>query len=100
MLDAGYDLVGPVTNAPGTEKLQDVRRYLKGYKPTDNYADLQNISGLLAQDYMGTVIQGPLNGFCMMVRMLTWWRTPTMRSTSSSPATMLTLAGTRTLHLS
>lgn len=86
LLDAladGYDLVGPVTNAPGTERSQYVGLYLPprpGLAPRrDDDAAIARIAEALRSrrepgSRLGNVIPGPINGFCMMARTGTWRR--------------------------
>jgi GT2 family glycosyltransferase len=69
-----YDLVGPVTNAPGTEKEQYVGQYSHFYRKDAIESDHQKVQDELAQDRQDQFREGPLNGFCMIARTATWWK--------------------------
>jgi GT2 family glycosyltransferase len=68
------DLVGSVTNAPGTEVAQDVSRYSPElYQLTDNPEYLAKLAQDLHNRYGGAYIEKPINGFFMMAKTSTWW---------------------------
>lgn len=87
-LDAGYDLVGPVSNAPGWGFApQDISTYLPEYVPSD---DLHSIAGTARQleGRAPVEVRAPylqfmpaalacfpevLNGFCLIARADTWF---------------------------
>jgi GT2 family glycosyltransferase len=72
--ERGFSLVGPVTNAPGTEKAQDVRQhYLWPLTLTDDGQYLAEVAERLRIDHGSDVVGGPINGFCMMARTDVWW---------------------------
>lgn len=71
-LDADFALVGPVTNAPGTEVQQDVSRYLKDYMLTDDAGVLATQAAQLQQLSLPPQ-NGTLNGFCLLAKTKTWW---------------------------
>lgn len=68
-----YDLVGPITNAPGTEQLQYARTYTKAYSCGDRDETLCDIAIDLRKHHANAVIPGTLNGFCMVAKTATWW---------------------------
>ncbi len=76
-LERGADLVGPVTNAPGTEKAQHVCRWFGipsvSQVVTDDEAVLCRQAGLLWEVNGGKFVEGPINGFCMLAKTSTWW---------------------------
>lgn len=69
----GYDLVGPVSNAPGTETRQYVGRYSVVYDKTRAEADRQKVQDELRAAHRGRTVQTNVNGFCMVARTATWW---------------------------
>lgn len=67
-----FALIGPVTNAPGTEDGQFIGRYTQVYERTDDAQKLALVAAELAR------INSPpraatINGFCMMAKTKTWW---------------------------
>jgi len=85
-----YDLVGPVTNAPGWGSFkQAIQRFFPDYEPNDSDADIADkatrISGhmpdplgnttSIAYGARGASINMPefLNGFCLVARTRIWW---------------------------
>jgi GT2 family glycosyltransferase len=72
-IDDGFDLVGPVTNAPGHSALQDVRRYVE-WIPDDDHQYLTSVATLLSgREHAGIVKTRFINGFCMFARTAAWW---------------------------
>ena len=67
-------LVGPVTNAPGTEAHQDVERHIFNYRLTDNREELNKVSQELIATHGSQFREASINGFCMMARTETWWQ--------------------------
>lgn len=65
-------LVGPVTNAPGTEQRQDVSRWLPEYCLSDRAEDIERTAEQLELHYGAMVEPGPINGFFMMAKAETW----------------------------
>lgn len=61
----GYALVGPLTNAPGTVKAQDVRRYLSEYRAADEPEAVEQVGSQLRVLDIQPVTSG-LNGFFML----------------------------------
>jgi len=76
-LDNGYQLVAPVTNAPGQTNggRQRVQNFYPGYRVTDDAAYLRQVAEYLrSHEPISKVIGGlPVNGFFMMARTETWW---------------------------
>jgi hypothetical protein len=71
-----YDLVGPVTNAPGTEHKQYVGRYATEYTRDRVEEDLFVVQEELhKQRILATehrFIRSALNGFCLVAKFETW----------------------------
>lgn len=68
---AEYDLVGPVTNAPGHVSWQDVRRWACGYRASDQARDIaKTAAGLVDRK---TTKTSNLNGFCLAATVKSWW---------------------------
>jgi GT2 family glycosyltransferase len=96
VLDSGYDLVGPVTNAPGTEAPQDVSRYFDGYELKDDQDYIDKVGTRLLRFTQGVkVIPHPINGFCMVARTKTWWSGAYDRSHVFRPSNPLNSKGQR-----
>lgn len=72
-LGQGYSLVGPLSNAPGTGKAQEVWRYYKDYEVSDSLSDLSKVQTYLIKNHMGEVVEQRINGFFQMARTETWW---------------------------
>lgn len=79
-LDAGFSLVGPITNAPGAAVKQGVDYWWPGYKLRDDGAYLAGLSIDLYDEYGRSVpgqpphtIESPINGFCLFAKTETWW---------------------------
>jgi glycosyltransferase involved in cell wall biosynthesis len=67
-IDEGTDFVGPVTNAPGHVRAQDVTRYLPSYELSDDPDDIEATQReLLAADH-SPIETSKLNGFCFAGR--------------------------------
>lgn len=72
--ERGMALVGPVTNAPGTEDAQDVsKHYIRPYTVDDDQSHIDMVGRRLTEDFGSEVRQSTVNGFCMMARTETWW---------------------------
>lgn len=66
-----FDLVGPLTNAPGSEVKQQVTNYIPDYSASDNQDSIDETARscrLNAQQAIKTT----LNGFCLLAKMPTW----------------------------
>lgn len=74
-LDHGYDLVGPVTNAPGptAKGLQDVRRWHDDYRLTDDETYLTCLAADLRRDHGLAAVETRVNGFCFAATTAGWW---------------------------
>lgn len=70
-----YQLVGPVTNAPGTAnpELQQVKTYLPQYQPSDHPAAIANTASQLARLGDPSPRKSKVNGFCMAATVKDWW---------------------------
>lgn len=71
-LDCGFSLVGPITNAPGTEEAQNVASYIPNYRLSDDPVTLGEQTGWLWV-HGGPPVESTINGFCMMAKTSTWW---------------------------
>lgn len=74
----GYDLVGPLSNAPGTTAkggVQEIQHYLKDYIASDEDIHLRMVARTLTdpRHYFYEAVATPVNGFCMVARLATWW---------------------------
>jgi GT2 family glycosyltransferase len=76
LADNGYQLVGPLSNAPGPTNSgkQDVSRYFPNFRVTDNPAVLADVAIYLKARY-GVVgcVESNVNGFCLVAKTKTWW---------------------------
>jgi len=72
---AGYSLVGPVTNAPGTNKEQYVANYSAIYDRAkkDDATHMFEVQRELLHAQGARYKQTTLNGFCMVAYTRTWW---------------------------
>lgn len=70
----GYDLVGPLSNAPGTTAngLQEIERYYSDYELTDDPVSLQQVAQTLHETYLGHVVEHSINGFFQMATLDSW----------------------------
>lgn len=71
----GCHLVGPVTNAPGTEQAQYVGKYSLLYRKDRIDEDADKVQEELRGFQTGRVKETPLNGFCLAAKTETWWNT-------------------------
>lgn len=73
-IDAGFSLVGPVSNAPGNTigQQQDVRKYYPGYVLSDDARDLATTARRLADANASKVVEAPLNGFFLFAKTEDW----------------------------
>ncbi len=60
-----HDFAGPVTNAPGHMRQQDVARYLPGYSLSDDPDDIEDTAKALREANAAGSVRGNLNGFCI-----------------------------------
>lgn len=72
-LERGHHLVGPVTNAPGTNHEQYVGRYSMLYEKEKAQEDYNRVQGELLTQQRGRYKATTLNGFCMVALTKTWW---------------------------
>ncbi len=70
-LENGFDLVGPVTNAPGDAPAQDVQCYLPDAVVTDSAKKIASIAAAL-RNAAPAAISAPINGFFMMAKTQRW----------------------------
>lgn len=73
-LDNGFELVGPVSNAPGitAKKLQQIDYILPEYQNTDNIDQLNSYARQLYSTYLGHVIESSINGFFQLAKLESW----------------------------
>lgn len=75
MLNKGWHLLGPVTNAPGTEEHQHVRNFFPLYRLNDDQNYLNQVALSLADKFeQGEPYEHSVNGFCMFARTDVWWQ--------------------------
>ena len=70
----GYQLVGPLTNAPGTEPGQNIGRIWPSYEPSDDPLVLENQRRQLlgATNAEAPWVDQTLNGFCLFAAREQW----------------------------
>jgi len=73
-LNNGYDLVGPLSNAPGVtaKGLQEVRHYTNKYILSDRDEHLNAVAKDLYDKHLGKVVESPINGFFQMAKVISW----------------------------
>ena len=73
-LDNGFDMVGPMSNAPGitAKKRQQIDYILPEYQNTDNVDQLNIYARQLYAKYLGQVIESRVNGFFQLASMKAW----------------------------
>jgi len=81
VLNQGWQLVGPCTNAPGEKQgkpmlRQAVWEYYPQYtEPSDDPDSMAETAEYLCGSiYNGLVAEGPINGFCMAARTADWFK--------------------------
>ena len=67
------DFVGPLSNAPGDAKKQQVWRYFEGYEITDDWEYLCQTALLLRQQQGGCTVRTSINGFFQLAHRDFWW---------------------------
>jgi GT2 family glycosyltransferase len=74
-LSKGFDLVGPLTNAPGHARWQNVLPFCYPDRPLVDDSDhsIGCISEMIRKKAVDT-IEARINGFFMMAKTETWWR--------------------------
>lgn len=75
-LERGYQLVAPVTNAPGPTNMgaQHVKNFCPFYKLDDSPGVLNEVAHYLRDKYQDTVKPSVVNGFFMMAKTEQWWK--------------------------
>jgi len=73
-LEHGWDLVGPLSNAPGASSkgVQDIKRWARGVGTTDTRTSLANVPRIVQKAYGNNVAPCDVNGFFMMAKKSTW----------------------------
>lgn len=71
-LDSGIDLVGPVTNAPGTCSEQYVGKYAVTYNRETAETSIDTVQKELAAAQANRTKPATLNGFCLIAKTKTW----------------------------
>lgn len=67
-----YALVGPITNAPGTEDHQCVTHFIPNYRLTDEPGEIDGVSRRL-RPLRNTVHDASINGFCLFAATKHWF---------------------------
>ena len=73
-LNNDYDLVGPVTNAPGHSPWQNINNFIN-FEPTDDLEILNNCVDKLKSFKIPQYVNF-INGFFLMAKTSTWWDKP------------------------
>lgn len=76
-LENGYQLVGPISNAPGVTNggKQRVDNYFPGYRVTDDPAYLKQVAEYVYQrNPKNKIVPCAINGFFTMAKVDQWWR--------------------------
>lgn len=73
-LAAGYSLVGPISNAPGTTSKgrQNVEKYISDYKTTDDLVEIDRVAAKLKQMHPNETLERKINGFFLMATLKAW----------------------------
>lgn len=71
-MEDGYDLIGPMTNAPGHCPWQNINKYALQID-SDNEAELNRIA-MMCNWVESHPTTARINGFCMMAKTDTWWQ--------------------------
>ena len=73
-LNNGYDLVGPLSNAPGVtaKGIQEVRHYTDKYLLSDRDETLNAIAKDLYDNHLGKIVESAVNGFFQMAKVSSW----------------------------
>ena len=73
-LDNSYALAGPLSNAPGStaKGLQDINRYFKTYKLSDDEVSLAKLASHLHRNRLGQVVESRINGFFQLAHRDSW----------------------------
>ena len=73
-LDNGYEMVGPLSNAPGVtaKGIQEIKHYTDKYKLSDSPEVLKSIADDIYDRHLGKVFESPVNGFFQMAKMRSW----------------------------
>lgn len=66
-------LLGPLTNAPGHRKKQQIRQYQKTYQTSDETVEINDTQAYLDNRYAGQLSGSGLNGYCVVARTDDWW---------------------------
>jgi len=72
-LESGYALVGPVTNAPGTNEEQYVAKYSTVYQRANADKTVDAVQRELHKQQADRFKETSLNGFCLVASTETWW---------------------------
>ncbi len=73
-LSNGYDMVGPLSNAPGVtaKGKQEIQNYVDNYRLTDSIDYLNQLADKVYEDNLGKVVDSAVNGFFQMCSMVGW----------------------------
>jgi len=74
VLERGYALVGPLSNAPGitAKGRQEIDRHFPDYELSDDDLYVNTVSVKLQQKFGTTALESPINGFFQMAKMESW----------------------------
>lgn len=68
-----YDLAGPLTNAPGTERAQYVGPHSSNYRRDRLEENCNVVQTEVWHRNHGRLQESPLNGFCLVAKTAAWW---------------------------
>jgi glycosyltransferase involved in cell wall biosynthesis len=73
-IEAGYALVGPVSNAPGptSKEIADIATYIPDFKPSDDPLEIRAVAEILQARFAGVAQETFINGFFQMAAAEAW----------------------------
>ncbi|MEK0448818.1 MAG: hypothetical protein RL088_1086 [Verrucomicrobiota bacterium] len=84
------DLVGPMSNAAGDMKHQQIEFVIRNYKIDDNEDAINELSATLKRKFSGVIKPGWVNGFWMAAKTDVWWANKFDDTHVFNPANRLT----------
>lgn len=84
------DLVGPLSNAAGDMKHQQIEFVIRNYKLDDNEDSINELSATLKRKFSGQIKPGWVNGFWMAAKTDVWWANAFDATHVFDPANRLT----------
>ena len=68
----GWEFLGPLTNAPGDKRRQNISRYVKDYELKDDPSSIKELVSRLPKYSKESVVGDGINGYCMIGRPESW----------------------------